>query len=185
MLSNLSDGSTRKLVQLCASYFFFYVITGVSVKYFLGPAAHGFPAMQGMEFLVYSTLGGNAVCLVVVLARRWYRLKSTASVTVAGLTFPREFLYIIPSGICTAVVVPTTTLMYTLPISVMVAMVMMRGSVIVISRAVDAIQMRQGILHRRVFPEEEVAVVLALAAVGVDLWGARSGSGGAAFDFVH
>lgn len=34
----------------------------------------------------------------------------------------------------------------TLPISVMVAMVIMRGSIIIISRLIDAIQIRQGIL---------------------------------------
>lgn len=186
---NSSDGSTRRLVQLCAAYFAFYVVTGVSVKYFLGSSSHGLPGMQGIEFLVYSTLGGNGICLAVVFAARWYKLRSAGPVTVGPLTFPREFLYIVPSGICTAIVIPTTTLMYTLPISVMVAMVMMRGSVIVISRAVDAIQIKQGILKKRVFPEEDVAVLLALAAVAVDLFGAgeAKGPGGAAsgFDFVH
>jgi hypothetical protein len=62
--------------------------------------------------------------------------------------------------------------MYSLPISVMVAMVIMRGSVIVISRAVDAIQIRQGILRKTVYREEDLAVVFALLAVGVHLvWG--------------
>ena len=63
------------------------------------------------------------------------------------LEFPSELLYIVPSGICTAVVIPTTTLMYMLPISVMVAMVIMRASVIIISRVVDAIQIHQNILR--------------------------------------
>src|SRR6185436_5576407 len=111
-------------------------------------------------------------CLFVVALRRWYRLKSNGHVRLGPLSFPREFLYIIPSGVCTAVVIPTTTLMYTLPISVMVAMVMMRGSVIVIGRAVDAIQIRQGILKKKVYREEDIAVLFALAAVAVDLVGA-------------
>jgi hypothetical protein len=59
--------------------------------------------------------------------------------------------------------------MYTLPISIMVAMVIMRGSVIVISRIVDAVQIRQGLLKKNVLPEENWAVVFALLALGTNL----------------
>jgi hypothetical protein len=59
--------------------------------------------------------------------------------------------------------------MYTLPISVMVAMVIMRGSIIVISRLVDAVQIRQGILKKRVYGEENWAVVFALLAVATNV----------------
>ena len=54
-----TEGSTGRLVQLCLGYFFFYVITGITVKYFLGSAQHGLPGMHGIEFLVYSTAGGE------------------------------------------------------------------------------------------------------------------------------
>ena len=69
------------------------------------------------------------------------------------------------SGVCTAVVIPTTTLMYMLLKSVMVAMVIMRASVIVISRTVDALQIRQGILKKKVFWQEDAAVAFAIAGV--------------------
>ena len=82
-------------------------------------------------------------------------------------TVPSEIAYIIPSGICTAIVIPGTTLMYTLSgVSVMVAMVIMRGSIIVVSRLVDAVQIRQGILKKRVYAEENWAVVFALLRGG-------------------
>jgi len=158
------EGSTRRLLQFCGAYFFFYVITGVAVKYFLSTG------MKGIEFLVYSTAGGSLIVFPIVVAGRWYRLKSNRMTKVAGISVPSEIAYIIPSGICTAVVIPTTTLMYTLPITVMVAMTMMRGSVIVISRCVDAIQIRQGILHKRVYIEENIAVVFAIAAVAVHVY---------------
>lgn len=165
------DGSTGRLVQLCAGYFLFYVITGVTVKYFLSTGPDR-PGLAGLEFLVYSTAGGTMIALGVVLALRWYRLDAP----------PSALLYIIPSGVCTAVVIPTTTLMYTLPITVMVAMVIMRGSVIIISRAVDAIQIRQGILHKQVYWQENVAVGFALAAVATHL---LLGNGeGDKFDFL-
>lgn len=182
MIWSAREGSTGRLIQLCIGYFVFYVITGYTVKYFLGSADLGLPAMSGIEFLVYSTFGGTLICCAVVFALRWYRLESNRRITWAGVTFPSELLYIVPSGLCTAVVIPTTTLMYTLPISVMVAMVMMRGSVIMISRAVDAIQIRRGILDKKVYWEENVAVVFALVAVSVHLFaGARSKGG---FEFL-
>lgn len=163
------EGSTQRLIQLCLGYFVFYVITGVTVKYFLSDGP-GRPGLHGLEFLVYSTAGGSLVATTVVLALGWYRIQAET----------RALYYIIPSGVCTAVVIPTTTLMYTLPISVMVAMVIMRGSVIVISRAVDAIQIKQGILHKAVYWQENVAVGFALGGVAVHL----VGDGGGKFDFL-
>ncbi len=175
------EGSTGRLIQLCIGYFIFYVITGISVKYFLGSSSQGFPGMQDMQYLVYSTVGGNLFALTIVLILRWYRLHSNGLTNFLGMKIPEEYLYIIPSGICTAVVIPTTTLMYSLPISVMVAMVIMRGSVIIISRAVDAIQIKQGILKKRVYMEENIAVVFALLAVAINIfWQKDSG-----FDFIY
>lgn len=176
-----SEGSTGRLIQLCIGYFIFYVITGITVKYFTGNPAGGFPGMKEIEFLVYSTIGGNAICLFVALGLRWYKLKSNGMVQLAGISFPQELYYIIPSGICTAVVIPTTTLMYTLPISVMVAMVIMRASVIVISRIVDAVQIKQNILKKKVYREENIAVLFALVAASVNIFWV----GGGDFDFIH
>lgn len=175
-----AEGSTGRLIQLCAGYFFFYVIFGVATKYFTGKTALISPPMGDMEFMVWTTLGGSAICLAVIAAAGWWRGSGTASVTVGPLTFPRECLYIVPSGVCTAVVIPTTTLMYMLLKSVMVAMVIMRASVIVISRLVDEAQIRQGILDKEVFWEENVAVAFAIAAAGTQVFLAKSED----FDFL-
>lgn len=175
------EGSTAQLLQFCAGYFSFYVLTGVAAKYFLGRADQGFPGMKGIEFLVFSTIGSTCLCVSVVLSLRWYRLQSNQMLRWGPLHFPSEYLYIVPSGFCTAFLIPATTLMYTLPISVMVAMILMRGSVIVSSRLVDVIQQRQGLLKKKVHPEENVAVILALSAVFLHLLWAGDG----AFAFVH
>lgn len=176
-----TDGSTGRLIQLCIGYFVFYVITGVSVKYFTGSPDLGFPGMKEIEYLVYSTIGGNFICLAVVFGLRWYRMKSNKLIRVGRFNIPQEALYIIPSGICTAVVIPTTTLMYTLPISVMVAMVIMRASVIIISRVVDALQIRQGILKKKLYNEENYAVIFAMLAAAVNIFWVGTGD----FEFVH
>lgn len=176
-----ASAGTRRLLHLCAGYFASYVVTGVALKYFID-GREGFPNLGGITFLLNSTLASNGVVLIVIFAFGWIRLKSNRLVKVGPFRLPSELAYIIPSGICTGIIIPTTTLMYTLPISIMVAMVMMRGSVIVTGRVVDAILIHQGILKKKVYAEENVAVILAVAAVAVasNVFGSKGG-----FDFVR
>jgi hypothetical protein len=178
-----AEGSTGRLVQLCFAYYFFYVIFGVATKCFTGHYAVVAPPMTDMEFLVWSTLGGSLICLVVVLIAGWWKPGDNPGGFLAPgpLRTPAEFAYIIPSGVFTAVVIPTTTLMYMLLKSVMVAMIIMRASVIVISRLVDEAQIRQGILHKKVYWEENVAMVFAVAAAATQIFLAKSED----FDFLH
>ncbi|HAT73131.1 MAG TPA: hypothetical protein DCS63_09975 [Elusimicrobia bacterium] len=158
------EGTTERLLQLSFGYFGLYVITGFLAKYFAKTLG-----VDGIQYTFYNTIGGMLVCNAVVLVWGWYKFQSAGKIEVLGVSMPREFLYIIPSGICTAVIIPTTTLMYVLPISVMVAMIIMRASVIIISRVVDAIQIRQGILHKKVYWEENMGVVIALCAVALQM----------------
>ncbi|HEX7552689.1 MAG TPA: hypothetical protein VF378_03995 [Geothrix sp.] len=172
-----TEGSTGRLLQLCTGYYLVYIVTGLVVKAFTA-APHtpmGTPPMNAIAFLGYNTLGANLTCLVPVLVLGWFRLRSVRTMRVAGLELPSEVLYIIPSGICTAVIIPTTTLMYTLPISVMVAMVIMRASVIVIGRVVDGLQIAQGILLKRIYWEENAAVAFAVLAACIELFGSHTG----------
>jgi hypothetical protein len=169
-MSTSAAASTRRLLELCVGYFVFYVMTGVLVKLYTGmpdaPLYH-----KDITYLANNTLGGAAFALGLVVVLRWFRLHSNRLVQLGPWKVPSELAYILPSGICTAVVIPTTTLMYTLPISVLVAMVIMRGSIIVVSRLVDALQIQQGILKKTVYAEENWAVVFALLAVATNvLW---------------
>ncbi len=164
ILGKTHEGTTERLIQLSGGYFLLYVLTGYLAKYFdkvLG--------VSDVQYTFYNTIGGMLICNAVVLIWGWYKFKSSDTVRFMGFNMPREFFYIIPSGICTAIVIPTTTLMYTLPISVMVAMIIMRASIIIISRLIDEVQIRQGILKKKVYWEENLAVVIALAAVSLQL----------------
>jgi hypothetical protein len=158
------EGTTERLLQLSTAYFALYVVTGFLAKYFEKTFGIG-----GTTYTVFNTLGGIIIPNLIVFAYGWYKFKSTDRMTVLGMDLPRELLYIIPSGICTAIVIPTTTLMYTLPISVMVAMIIMRASIIIISRLIDEAQIRQGILKKKVYWEENIAVVIALSAVALQM----------------
>lgn len=159
------DGSTERLIQYSFLYFAMYVIYTMLTKQMQMSYQ-----VDGTAFTVYNTIGGMLVCVLVVLIFKWYKFKSSNYIKFMGFDMPKEFLYIIPSGICTAVVIPTTTLMYTLPISVMVAMVIMRASIIVISRIIDQIQIWQGILKKEVFWEENVGALFAIFALSIQLF---------------
>lgn len=161
------DAGAARLLQLCAGYFTAYVGTGIAVKWYTGGLR---PSPLGqVAFLLDNTMGSSLICLVAILALGWLRLPAARTRRWLGLDVPAETPFIMASGICTAVIVPATTLLYTLPISVMVAMVIMRASVIVISRVVDAVLARRGLLHRTVRPEENWAMVFALLAMATDL----------------
>lgn len=176
MFKATPEGSTERLLQLSFAYYFLYVLTGYLAKYFEKVLGVG-----GIQYTFYNTIGGMLICNFVVIAWGWYKFKSTDYIKFLGISMPREFLYIIPSGICTAIVIPTTTLMYTLPISVMVAMIIMRASIVIISRIIDEIQIRLGILKKKVYWEENVAVIFAILAVSLKFFYVKEGD----FDFIH
>ncbi|MGC8867059.1 MAG: hypothetical protein ACP5PA_02465 [Elusimicrobiales bacterium] len=159
------DGSTERLIQYSFSYFVLYVVYTMLTKVMEKSCEVG-----GTVFTVYNTIGGMLICNLVVIAWRWYRFRSSSYIKFLGIEMPKEFLYIIPSGICTAIIIPTTTLMYTLPISVMVAMVIMRASIIIISRIIDQIQIWQGILKKRVYWQENVGAIFAILALSIQLF---------------
>lgn len=172
-----TEGSTRQLIELCAGYFFFYVLTGISAKLFTengnGAVSLG---MNQIDYMVFNTIGGTLTALGIVIARRWYRLRSNRYIKLGSLAIPQEMYYIVPSGFMTAIIIPTTTLMYTFQgMSVMVAMVIMRASVIIISRVVDSVQIAQGILKKKVYIEENIAVVFALLAASVKVFWVKEG----------
>ena len=166
-----SKSSFGHLGILCLGYFLGYVVFGTALKWLLSTAP-GFPGMPGMEVLFNTTVGGTMVCLVVVLVFWWPgRLRSTQP-RILGGRLPGEYAWLIPSGICTGFVIPTTTLMYTFGYSVMVAMVLMRSSLIVASRVVDSILIRQGLLQKKVYWQENAAVVAAVCALGTVIFAA-------------
>lgn len=159
------EGSTQRLIQYSFSYFILYVIYTMLTKVL--EKSYG---VGGTVFTVYNTIGGMLICNFVVIAWGWYKFKSSNYTRFLGITMPKEFFYIIPSGICTAIIIPTTTLMYTLPISVMVAMIIMRASIIIISRVIDQVQIWQGILKKKVYLEENIGAVFAILALSIQLF---------------
>jgi hypothetical protein len=155
-----TKGSTGLLFTFALLYFGFYTIFGLGLKYAQGPVSQGLLGLGELSFLIYSTFGSALVCLGVIALAGWWRFK----------WWSREGLLMVISGTCTALVIPTTTLMYSLPLSVMIAMVIMRGSVILISRLLDELFLAMGISHKKVSWEENLAVLFAVGAVSLSIF---------------
>jgi hypothetical protein len=148
------------LLLLSIGYFISYIGTGLAVKFFTGSAAKGFMGLSSMQYLVYSTTFSNLFCLLIVLVNGWHKRAKLSR---------HEQETLILSGACTAFVIPTSTLILSFPISVMVAMVLMRVSVIVASRMIDFILNWQGLQSKKIPWQEDLAVLFAGGAVAVKL----------------
>jgi hypothetical protein len=169
---NRHTGSTTRLLSLCVGYFVFYAIVTLTVKWFSRAG------IKEVAFLLYQLAGGMGLSLGLSLVLGWTRIRSMGSFRLGALRLPFEIPLVMLGGITTAVIGVTTTLMYTLPTTIMVAMVLMRGGVIVIGRLVDAVQLRQGILQKQVYWEENVACLLGLLAIVLQLRPEHGQSGG-------
>jgi hypothetical protein len=149
------------LFTLSLGYFFSYIGTGIAVKYFTGKIDDGFMGLSSMEYLVYSTAFSSLFCVTIVLLNGWHK---------RGLLGRNEKIVLLLSGACTAFIIPVSTLILSLPISVMVAMVLMRVSVIIASRLIDSVLNWQGLQNKKVSWQENLAVLFAISAVGIKMF---------------
>ncbi len=159
------------LAIVVGSYYVFYSFFGVTPKYWMKRAD---PTMPGMAFSYTSTLGGSLFAMMVVFALGWHRRlrERSARPRILGGWVAAESAYTLPSGICTGVVIFTTVYMYTLG-PVVVAMIIMRGSLLVIGRIVDKILQWRGVRSQVVYWQSTAAVgmgLLAVAAIVVMAW---------------
>lgn len=151
----------REVLTLCLGYFLAYVVFGTGLKLLTNGG------MDGMEVLFHTTIGSAGICILIVIACGWTKgFQSTQPKILWGL-LPGEYKWLIPSGICTAVVIPTTTLMYTFGYSVMVAMVIMRSSLIITSLGVDVTLIKQGHSKKKIYWQELTAVALAAVSIAI------------------
>lgn len=149
--------STWFLLCLIGGYFLTYTGTGVTPKLFT--RGIGVSIISETTNTVYGNIGGAIACLLVMAAIGWFpRLKKISL---------REYGLLAPSGVCTAVIIPTTTLLLCVIDNPMLALVLMRGSVVVLGRIVDSILKWMGKSTKAVTWEENVALVWAVIAVAI------------------
>ncbi len=99
------------------------------------------PRLDGFVVLPLTVLASTVGMGVFLLATGWWR--SATQVTLAGLTLPTPTRRTLISGACTSVILVTTTLAYTFEgVSIVFAMLLMRGGVLIIAPVVDALSGR-------------------------------------------
>lgn len=98
-------------------------------------------AIAGFAILPLSAVAASLAMLVFVSAMRWW--KHANHTRILGFDVPRPSRWTLLSGVCAAGTVGTTTLAYTFEgVSIVFAMLLMRGGVLVIAPIVDAISGR-------------------------------------------
>lgn len=137
----------------------------------LWPAGAG--PVPGPALLPVANVVSVVVMLLFIGATGWWRLAPRGS--VAGHTLPYPGRIPALSGLCTALILSTTTMAYAIPgVSIVLMMLMMRGGVLVMAPVVDRLN------HRRPRRAAWVALGLSLLALGVASRAPDGGLSGAA-----
>lgn len=137
-------------------YFAAYAPYGALTKA-LSSGALG-PRLDGLVVLPLAVLASTVAMGAFLLGTGWWHAASTTR--VAGLAFPRPSVTTALSGACTSVILVTTTLAYTFEgVSIVFAMLLMRGGVLLIAPLVDALS------GRAIQTRSKVALLLTLASL--------------------
>lgn len=116
--------------------------------------------VPGAQLLAWSTLASLFGMFVFITAMGWWKYAGRTQVLGRSVPMPNRWTF--ASGVCTAAIILTTTLAYTIPgASIVFMMLLMRGGVLVLAPIVDAISGR----HVRWF--SAAGLVLSLGALVV------------------
>jgi drug/metabolite transporter (DMT)-like permease len=154
-------------------YFAAYAPYSALTKALTSGLIEGVPKLSGTALLPISVLASALGMYVMLTALGWWGYATPWQ--VGGLMLRRPRLLTLVSGACTSAIVLTTTLAYTFDgVSIVFAMLLMRGGVLVIAPFVDVLVKR----HVRWFSW------LALALSVASLLAAFAGDGGLAISVV-
>lgn len=140
-------------------YFLAYAPYSALTKALSSGVAPGAEAgVSGVALLPVSTLASLIGMMAFLWGTGWW--KAAASRRVAGFPVPMPTRYTTLSGICTAVILLTTTLAYTFEgVSIVFVMLLMRGGVLIMAPLIDRLS------GRKVRWFSWVALLLSLAAL--------------------
>ncbi|MCB9778598.1 MAG: hypothetical protein H6742_08565 [Alphaproteobacteria bacterium] len=160
----VSPSSARPMASIwlwAFLYFFFYVPYSGMTKALSGGLTPGLPqGVDGVTLLPISTLAGIVVMLLFVFGSGWWRYATQLRLGPLSLPVPTWPTFV--SGLCTAVILATTTLAYTFDgVSIVFMMLLMRGGVLVLAPIIDRLSGR----HTRWY--SWIGLVLSMAALVV------------------
>ncbi|MCA9624421.1 MAG: hypothetical protein KC731_35605 [Myxococcales bacterium] len=125
-------------------YFATYVPYSALTKALTGGhlSAPGDVPLTGLGLLPVTAIATTVTMFVVISLLGWWKHASRSR--IAGIDLPTPTRWTFLSGLSTALIIGTTTLAYTFEgVSIVLAMVLMRGGVLVIAPIVDRISKRK------------------------------------------
>src|SRR5262245_8630397 len=148
---------------LALGYFGCYIPYSALVKALSNGVLPGMTGgVSGLELLPATVLATAVTMLLITTWLGWW--KYAGHRTFYGLSLPWPSRWTALSGLCFAVIIATTTLAYTFTgISIVFALLLMRGGVLIIAPITDALFKRH--VHRYSW----AALALCLVALGVAL----------------
>lgn len=156
------------IVGLCFGYFACYVpySTGTKMltKGLFAGMESGFPGFVILPATVFASL--VAMFLFITIAKWWKYADTRKQISGFSIPIPRWFTFV--SGICTAGIIATTTLAYSFAgVSIVFAMLLMRGGVLVMAPIVD------NRTDKTVLWPAYFAALLSLGALIITFWSKR------------
>lgn len=151
------------IFALCFGYFAAYVPYSMMTKMITSGLFDGMGGRGFSGFVILPvTVTANFVLMILFLTMAgWWQYAGRRKVLGLSIPWPRGITFI--SGLCTSGVIMTTTLAYTFSgVSIVFAMLLMRGGVLAIAPVVDFIAVKR---KRKIYWPSWVAALLSLAAL--------------------
>jgi len=161
------------IAALCFGYFAAYVPYSMMTKMITKGLFSGMngKGLSGFELQPIAMFANIIVLSTFFTVAGWW--KHATHSKFLGISFPRPQWYTFVSGICTGGIIMTTTLAYTFNgISIVFAMLLMRGGVLVMAPIVDAIARKR---KRKIYWPSWVAAGLSLGAL-LTAFGSKAGT---------
>lgn len=160
------------IAALCFGYFASYVPYSTMVKMITKGIAPGMDGVgfKGFQIQPLVVFGSVATTFLFISLARWWKYATHSTIFSISIARPQWFTFI--SGLCLAGVIFTTTLAYTFDgISIVFAMLLMRGGVLVMAPLVDTIARKR---KRKIYWPSWIAAGLAFGALVVAFAGKAS-----------
>jgi len=148
---------------LALGYFIFYTPYSALIKIVTSPPAAGSGgAVSGLELLPSTVIATAITMFAIITVLGWWKYAGRREFFGFNIPFPSGWMFL--SGFATAIIIGTTTLAYTFSgISIVFALILLRGGVLIIAPIVDAV------FKRRVRWFSWAALALSFLALGVAL----------------
>jgi uncharacterized membrane protein YdcZ (DUF606 family) len=157
------------IAALCLGYFIAYIPYSMMTKMVTRGMLSGMngSGLGGFEIQPVAVFAGLVAMYAFITAKGWW--KHATQWKFLGLSLPRPRWYTFISGLCTSSQIITTTLAYTFSgISIVFAMLLMKGGVLAMAPIVDAVATKR---KRKIYWPSWVAAALSMAALLVTFTG--------------